>query len=290
MVDGVPVGKTPMRREFMNLIGQSYWVKVTMDGYEPYGAQLPGELKPAALAGGFFFIVPFLFAYGPRPYHHVVLQPAETTAAGGVGPSEMIGVNNLRSSTIDQYDSLFDYVADSVVVVILNDGHGSGFVVGRNGYLLTNEHVVHGSSMVTVRLNDGRQFAGTVLRTNRDTDAALIKIDATDLEPLVVNNGDTVNPGDEIWVIGTPVSEVLSLTVTRGIVSGLRYSGAGMLIQTDASINPGNSGGPILFIDSGEVLAIASAKLVGADIEGIGFGISVVDALRSLGVRIRETE
>jgi len=144
---------------------------------------------------------------------------------------------------------------------------GSGVIVRSDGYILTNDHVVASAEHVTVKLNDGREFSGKVLRDPR-TDLALIKIDATGLPAAKLGDSDKVKVGQWAIAIGSPFG--LTNTVTVGVISALTRSaevadpeapgGARHypdLIQTDASINMGNSGGPLVNID-GEVVGINS--------------------------------
>jgi serine protease Do len=136
---------------------------------------------------------------------------------------------------------------------------GSGFIVGSNGEVITNAHVVDGADEVTVRLSDKREFRAKVLGADKRTDVALLKIEATNLPKVVIGDPDKLRVGEWVVAIGKPFG--LENTMTAGIVSAkgrdLPQENLVPFIQTDVAINPGNSGGP-LFNMRGEVVGINS--------------------------------
>lgn len=153
----------------------------------------------------------------------------------------------------------------------------SGFIVSPDGYILTNNHVVH-TGQITVKLNDGREFPAKVIGTDDSTDVALVKIDATALPYLKFGNSDDLSVGQWVVAIGTPLG--LQATLTVGVVSAKGRSNLDLtrvedFIQTDAALNRGNSGGPLLNLQ-GEVVgmntAIATDNGLGGYM-GIGFAI-----------------
>ncbi|GIW94352.1 MAG: serine protease [Pirellulaceae bacterium] len=155
-------------------------------------------------------------------------------------------------------------------------GLGSGLIVSRDGYVLTNYHVVDGADEVTVHLSDGRQFRAKIVGTDRPTDLAVLKVDASDLHPARLGDSSQIQVGDWVLAIGSPFG--LEQTVTAGIVSAVGRARLGItdyddFIQTDAAINPGNSGGPLVNL-KGEVVGIntAIATRTGG-YQGIGFAI-----------------
>ncbi len=157
-------------------------------------------------------------------------------------------------------------------------GVGSGFIVDPNGTLLTNAHVVDGTSRVRVTLSDGRSFNGQVLGRDKLTDLAVVKISANNLPRVQLGNSDSLKPGEWAIAIGNPLG--LDNSVTAGIISGTGRS-SGLVgtpdkrlrfIQTDAAINPGNSGGPLLN-QRGEVIGINTAIIGRA--QGLGFAIPI---------------
>ena len=155
-------------------------------------------------------------------------------------------------------------------------GLGSGFIIDRNGTILTNYHVVDAAQKIAVTLSDGKNYDAKVIGKDQKTDIAVIKIDAgQDLPVVTLGDSDRLEVGEWVMAIGNPFG--LDHTVTSGIVSAKgRQIGAGPydnFIQTDASINPGNSGGPLLNL-RGEVVGITTAifSQSGGNI-GIGFAI-----------------
>jgi serine protease Do len=154
-------------------------------------------------------------------------------------------------------------------------GVGSGFIMSRDGYIVTNNHVVEDAEQIKVKLANGKEYDGKIVGRDPKTDLALVKIDgASDLHPLPLGNSDELKVGSWVVAVGSPFG--LEQTVTAGIVSAKgRVIGSGPydnFIQTDASINPGNSGGPLINT-KGEVVGINTAIL--AQGKGIGFAIPV---------------
>jgi len=153
-------------------------------------------------------------------------------------------------------------------------GLGSGVIVDKRGYVLTNFHVVRGADAVTVRLADKQEFRGRIVGTDSKTDIAIIKFDApVDVRVATLGNSDALRVGEWAIAIGNPFG--LDQTVTVGVVSATGRADVGIatyenFIQTDASINPGNSGGPLVNL-RGEVIGINTAIV--ATGQGIGFAI-----------------
>ena len=154
-------------------------------------------------------------------------------------------------------------------------GVGSGFVMSKEGYILTNNHVVEGADRIKVKLASGKEFDGKIVGRDPKTDLALVKIEGhEDLQPLKLGNSDDLKVGNWVVAVGSPFG--LEQTVTAGIVSAKgRVIGSGPydnFIQTDASINPGNSGGPLINLQ-GEVVGINTAIIASG--QGIGFAIPI---------------
>ncbi len=154
-------------------------------------------------------------------------------------------------------------------------GVGSGFIMNRDGYILTNNHVVEEADQIKVKLANGKEYEGKVVGRDPKTDLALIKINASsDLQPLTLGNSDDLKVGSWVVAVGSPFG--LEQTVTAGIISAKgRAIGSGPydnFIQTDASINPGNSGGPLINM-RGEVVGINTAIIASG--QGIGFAIPI---------------
>ncbi|WP_319419668.1 HhoA/HhoB/HtrA family serine endopeptidase [Pleurocapsa sp. FMAR1] len=157
-------------------------------------------------------------------------------------------------------------------------GLGSGFIINKDGTILTNAHVVDGSEKVSVTLKDGRTFPGKVMGKDPVTDVAVVKVDAKNLPVVKIGDSKTLQPGETAIAIGNPLG--LDNTVTEGIISATGRSSGQVgipdkrvnFIQTDAAINPGNSGGPLLN-QNGEVVGINTAIIQGA--QGLGFAIPI---------------
>lgn len=165
----------------------------------------------------------------------------------------------------------------------IEQGTGSGFILSSNGRLLTNAHVVAGSSTVKVTLKDGQVFEGKVIGVDELTDIAVVKIEAENLPTATLGTAETLIPGEWAIAIGNPLG--FDNTVTVGIISALDRSSSQVgipdkrvrFIQTDAAINPGNSGGPLLNV-RGEVIGINTA--IRTDAQGLGFAIPIEIAQR----------
>jgi S1-C subfamily serine protease/SpoVK/Ycf46/Vps4 family AAA+-type ATPase len=178
----------------------------------------------------------------------------------------------------------------AVVTIKLDNGsHGSGFFISRDGYLLTNRHVVGDNKFVIIKLTTGRQMPGEVLRSHMARDVALVKVNETAMNALPLQ----LAPPDvaaEVYAVGTPQEEKWSTTISKGIVSAYRTENDLKLIQSDAAIHGGNSGGAL--VDRfGNVVAITvsgftmSERKVGTS---IGFFIPIADALKFLAVELIE--
>jgi len=180
--------------------------------------------------------------------------------------------------------------------LVPEEGQGSGFIIDKDGHILTNYHVIEQARQIEVTLHNRKKYRATIVGTDRSHDLAVVQIKAPDLTPMALGNSSNLQVGQKVYAIGNPFG--LSGTLTRGIVSSIRsvQEPDGMTIdeaiQTDASINPGNSGGPLLNMH-GEVIGINTmiASSVGQS-AGIGFAIpintakAVINDLLTLG-RVR---
>jgi S1-C subfamily serine protease len=180
--------------------------------------------------------------------------------------------------------------------LVPQEGQGSGFVIDKEGHILTNYHVIAEARQVEVTLHNRKKYKATIVGTDKSHDLAIVQIKAPDLQPMVLGDSTNLQVGQKVYAIGNPFG--LAGTLTRGIVSSIRQvqEPDGLVIdeaiQTDAAINPGNSGGPLLN-GHGEVIGINTmiASNSGQS-AGIGFAIpintakAVVNDLMTLG-RVR---
>jgi S1-C subfamily serine protease len=200
-------------------------------------------------------------------------------------------VVNITSKTV-AYDFFYGPVPE--------EGQGSGFIIDKQGHILTNYHVVGNATQVEVTLHNKRTYKAQVIGRDRGHDLAVVKIDAPGVVPAVLGDSKNLQVGQKTFAIGNPFG--LAGTMTRGIISSLRPirspEGAYIeeAIQTDAAINPGNSGGPLLN-SHGEVIGINSLIATGGSNQsaGIGFAIpinvakAVLNDLITLGTVRRPT-
>jgi len=155
-------------------------------------------------------------------------------------------------------------------------GQGSGVIVSKDGFIITNAHVIEGVQDVDVALNDGRNFKAVVVGESRVRDMAVLKIDAENLNPLEIGKSSNLKVGQFAIAVGNPLG--LGSTVTFGMVSALERNIGGQgvhlegLIQTSAQINPGNSGGALVNL-KGELIGIPTAMVPWS--QGIGFAIAI---------------
>jgi S1-C subfamily serine protease len=218
--------------------------------------------------------------------------------AGASGPAQASPAGQTASAPvpvrIDESSAIIDVaakVSPAVVRIVSStaanatdpnaipaEGIGSGVIFDKNGWILTNRHVVSGSNTLLVQLKDGREFNGTIYGIDTLTDLAIVKVDGTGLPTAPIGDSSALKVGQTAIAIGSPLGTYTS-TVTSGILSGtgrsINVNGGTQinnLLQTDAAINPGNSGGPLLDV-GGNVIGINTA--IAANANGIGFAIPI---------------
>jgi S1-C subfamily serine protease len=174
-------------------------------------------------------------------------------------------------------------IRKSVVTVTANKGTGSGFIISEDGTVVTVEHVVSGSKFVKVNTAAGKECYGEVAAVSKQRDLAIIRLDCGGLTPLPVARAKIVE-GREVFAVGTPLSEALEFSVTKGVVSGMRKFNELDYIQSDVSVFPGSSGGPLLD-SSGNVVGVTSGGIGarGAPV-GVNFFIPLLDIEKYLPV------
>lgn len=221
--------------------------------------------------------------------------PGPITSASSEKTPELPPDEALLDSYSQTISAVVNRVAPSVVNIRLiakrgQSGGGSGFIIARDGFILSNNHVVQGASEVEVTLHDGRVYRAKVIGTDAETDLAVIRIDAPELYASRFANSAAIRVGQIAVAVGSPYG--FHQTVTAGIVSALgrsMRSESGRLmddiIQTDAALNPGNSGGPLLN-SAGEVIGVNTAVILPA--QGICFAIGSNTANFVAGWLIRD--
>jgi len=207
----------------------------------------------------------------------------EITEAAGNEPLDSEEQNNISvyhkniGSVVNVTSKAVAY--DFFYGLVPQEGQGSGFIIDREGHVLTNYHVIADARQVEVTLHNRKRYRATVVGTDRSHDLAIIQIKAPDLSPMIMGDSRNLQVGQKVYAIGNPFG--LAGTLTSGIVSSIRSvqepDGVTIdeAIQTDAAINPGNSGGPLLN-SHGEVVGINTmiASNSGQN-AGIGFAIPV---------------
>ena len=217
-------------------------------------------------------------------------QPIDLTQAAENSLHAVVHIRSTQEAktrTVQQAPDIFDFFfgdgrgQQRQVQSQPRVGFGSGVIISKDGYIVTNNHVVDGASTITVRTRNGDEYQAKLIGTDEQSDLAVIKIDADNLTPAVLGDSTKLEVGDLAVVIGNPLGE-LGGTVTSGIISALdremTIDGQTMtLLQTNAAVNPGNSGGG-LFNSNGDLVGIINAKSSGEDVEGIGFAIPISSA------------
>jgi S1-C subfamily serine protease len=178
----------------------------------------------------------------------------------------------------------------AVVTIKLEDGHGSGFFISRDGYLLTNHHVVRDSKFVTVKLTTGRQLPGEVVRSHARRDVALVRVNESNMAalPLLLNSPEVAS---EVYAVGTPQYEKLSTTITKGIISAYRTEDDLTFIQSDVATQAGSSGGPIVDRFGNVISTHVSGQInrSGQKIDA-NYSIPIADVLKYLAVELVEND
>ena len=225
---------------------------------------------------------------------NLTIEGETTTPADSVTSSQNNGIVPeipYKNDSNSSYAAVAAAVKDSVVEIFtemavgnayfqqfVESGAGSGVIISKDGYIITNNHVIEGATKISVRLTNGTEYEAKLIGSDSQADIAVLKVDATDLSFAIIGRSSGLVVGEEVLAIGNPLGE-LGGSVTNGIISALDreiiIDGQTMrLLQTNAAINPGNSGGG-LFNMKGELIAIVNAKSSGLGIEGLGFAIPI---------------
>ncbi|MDE6781462.1 MAG: trypsin-like peptidase domain-containing protein [Ruminococcus sp.] len=216
--------------------------------------------------------------------HVVVYQ--QTKPAGANDLSNFVDENGrytIEGAAAAVKDSIVEIYTYTDKTQTRLSGTGSGVVISDDGYIVTNTHVLDENGFHTVHTTDGKVYNAEIIGRDAKTDIAVIKVENTGLVPAVLGNSDEAIVGEQVIAVGNPAG--LSNTVTDGIISAvnrkIRSDSTGFemnCIQTNADISPGNSGGALVNM-YGQVIGITSSKYVSSSYEGLGFAITINDAL-----------
>ena len=246
----------------------------------------------AACAVGFLYFWKMVAPPGQAPA--AVQPPAQgrlgemdrefTSLVGNVLPS-VVSISAIPANPVDPRANLLQSLLGAGPGIAPPPQLGAGAIVSKEGYIVTNVHVIDRAGAVEVHLNDGRTLPAKFVGADRLADVAVLKIDGGDLQPLAFGDSDEVRIGQMVIAVGNPFG--LQETVTKGIISGKarRVSeAANEFFQTDAPINPGNSGGPLVDLN-GRIIGLNNAML--QNTSGIGFAIPS-NTVRRIFDNIRE--
>lgn len=209
---------------------------------------------------------------------------ATSAASSAQAAAASANLLTLKGGVLASGGALKNQAALRAAVVTLEtpSGSGSGFYIDREGYLLTNVHVVKGAKFVKVKMQNGDKLVAQVLKLNERSDVALLKTPAVDLEPLNLR-ATTLDVGEDVFAIGSPLG-VLTNSMTRGVLSADRTLQGRRVLQSDAAVTFGSSGGPLLDAD-GRVVAITQGGVEAG--KGFNFFIPIQDALRALELSVK---
>lgn len=224
--------------------------------------------------GGAYLAITNFASFNDVQYQKVIRTSADGESSATLSIKEIVAetensVVEIQTESKQTGNFMREYVST---------GAGSGVILTTDGYIVTNNHVISGANKITVKTKDGKSYDAELIGSDSKTDLAVIKIDASDLTPVILGSSNELSVGDMAVAIGNPLGE-LGGSVSQGIISALDReitidNETMTLLQTDTAINPGNSGGG-LFNERGELIGIVNAKSSGSDIEGLGFAIPI---------------
>ena len=210
-------------------------------------------------------------------------RPASSSSSAAEG--EPLSTPDIAEKVKPSVVGILNYGSGSNIQSIMTPNEGSGIIMSDDGYILTNAHVVENASGLKVVMETGEEYEARIVGADEDTDIAVIKINAENLQYAEFGNSDQLRVGEKVVAIGNPRGLTLAGSVTQGIISAVNRSLSSSptdftYIQTDAAINPGNSGGALVN-EYGQVIGINTAKIsqVASTVyEGIGFAIPISEA------------
>ena len=227
-------------------------------------------------------------------------QPIDLTEAAENSIHAVVHIKSTQLSktqTIQQMPDIFDFFfgdgmgRQQQIKTQPRVGFGSGVIISKDGYIVTNNHVIDGADEIDVKLNDNREFKGKLIGADPNTDLALVKIEGNDFPTIPIGDSDALKVGEWVLAVGNPFN--LTSTVTAGIVSakartlGVYNGGIESFIQTDAAINQGNSGGALVNA-RGELVGI-NAVLSSPTGAYAGYGFAIPTSISKQSSNLNET-
>jgi S1-C subfamily serine protease len=212
-----------------------------------------------------------------------LVDPPQATAGATLPPARLtIKTAKAFEGSLQQH---LGAIREAVVTVTANKGSGSGFVIGADGKVVTAAHVVSGSKYVKVKTGAGKECYGEVAALSKPRDLALLQVDCGVLTALAVIRKKVVE-GHDVFAIGTPLSEKLEFSVTKGVISGVREFEGLEYIQSDVKVLPGNSGGPLLDA-SGNAIGVTTSGVAVKEVPvGLNFFVPMADLEKYLPVTL----
>jgi S1-C subfamily serine protease len=218
-------------------------------------------------------------------------------AAGLLSEARRVRENNMvdESTIVANSSDVYESIAPAVVTVIFDKSFGTGFFVKAGGYIVTNNHVIDGTT-IKVRIADKKEYSATLIFKSETPDIAIIKIASENHPVVLLGDSDTVKAGQTVSAIGTPFDEYLAGTLTQGVISATdRKIFGNTVFQVDAAINKGNSGGALID-EHGKVIGVntfglgvakqSSQGTIGSGVEGINFAIKINEVKPLLSAHI----
>lgn len=261
--------------------------ETTTDGSFKSGST-PVKGLPSAFAGAAFSMATRNLLADPGFLKAVVTPMSTDTPSAAATGAPATTVEKLQidgaAGTDEPLPHKITQLRSAVATVFGETGSGTGFFVGNNGLLLTNQHVVGKAKFVKVKLATGRELVGEVLRSDSTRDVALVKTEQVGVPPIALRTTDAAI-GEDVFALGSPLGETFNSTLTKGILSGVRDLGNLSYLQSDVAILPGNSGGPLLD-KNGQAIGITVMGLGAKGLAGMNFFIPIGDALAKLDVQV----
>lgn len=248
----------------------------TYQGFGTDVGQNPSPLIPA-------FMNALDHALSDRAFVDQLRKPAAagTTIAGA--PATQLRIPVCKVDGEARLPDDLKRIMPSVVTLRVGQVTGTGVLVSSEGHVLTAAHLVTAATRITAATSSGMEFDASVLRVDKASDIAVLKLPGRGHPCTAVSRTLTLTTGADVFIIGSPLDKSLANSVTRGIMSGERTIDGIRYVQTDASVNPGNSGGPLFDVD-GQVQAIVTTKIVGTSIEGLAFGVPMEVIAKDMGI------